>query len=35
MTDTKYAVVIVTHNREILLRECVEKVEGNPQFLTA
>lgn len=28
MTDTKYAVVIVTHNREILLRECVEKVEG-------
>ncbi len=27
MTDTKYAVVIVTYNRESLLRECVENVE--------
>lgn len=28
MTDTKYAVVIVTFNREALLRECVKKVEN-------
>ncbi len=27
MTDTKYAVVIVTYNRENLLRECVDNVE--------
>lgn len=27
MTDTKYTVVIVTYNRESLLRECVENVE--------
>lgn len=27
MTDTKYAVVIVTYNRQSLLRECVENVE--------
>ena len=27
MTGTKYAVVIVTYNRESLLRECVDNVE--------